>query len=77
MPDVLERDIIRSVALPLRQVTLIDGQSCPITNMLDLDGDDTADWREAFRIVVGPTRDGKWIAALTTPDERNAEALPN
>jgi hypothetical protein len=71
------RDIIASVSLPLRELTLIDGQSCPITNMFDLDGDDTEDWREAFRVVAGPTREGQWIAALTTADERETEALAN
>lgn len=75
MPD--SPDIIRLIDLPIRQVTLIDGEHVPITNMFDLDGDDTDDWREAFRIVAGPTREGKWIASLTTADEREAEALPN
>jgi hypothetical protein len=72
----VKRAPVQSVALPL-SVRLKNGEECPITNMFDYDGDDTSDPREAYCVVAGPTRAGKWVAALTLDEERAAVLRPN
>lgn len=52
--------------MPLTLV-LVDGTQCEITNMFDVDGEDTDD-PEAAHSVVAKMPDGKWIAQEVGPE---------
>jgi hypothetical protein len=45
-----------------------DGRNLPISNMLDIDGEETVDPEEAVSIVA-PLPDGQWLAAACGPHE--------
>lgn len=42
-------------------VMVEDGQTIPVTNMLDADGDETDDPMEAVVVVAGPDSTGHWL----------------
>ena len=44
-------------------VLLINGESCPVTNMFDLDGDETSVVEDAYS-VVAMAPDGKWLSII-------------
>lgn len=50
-------------------IVIAGDQAVPITNMFDIDGDETDDPFVACSIVAGPTRDGEWIACTVTDEE--------
>lgn len=45
-----------------------DGYNIPITNMFDIDGEETDDPAMACTIV-GPLPDGKWLACQCSPHD--------
>ena len=48
-------------------VILEDGTRCPITNMLDIDGDETDD-REMVCHVIAQLPDGRWLRQEVGPE---------
>lgn len=46
-----------------------DGQTLPVTNMLDADGDETEDAIAAVVVVAGPDRQGYWLTITLDPVE--------
>jgi hypothetical protein len=47
-------------------VTLIlDGETVPVTNLFDADGEPVEAWDDAFTFVAGPRADGSWLSAET------------
>ena len=45
-----------------RMVITEDGQTLPITNMFDADGDECDDVDDAVTCVAGPDKDGLWLS---------------
>jgi hypothetical protein len=51
-----------NISFSERKVALSDGSIIPITNFLDLDGDETEELDIVCTIVAGPMPNGRWLA---------------
>ncbi len=47
---------------------VVDGCNIPVTNMYDIDGEETDDPFLAV-VCVGPLPDGRWLATKCLPEE--------
>lgn len=53
---------------------VLDGARLPITNMFDIDGEETNDPTKAERLVA-ILPNGRWLAAVCSPDEIEMDKL--
>jgi hypothetical protein len=58
--------LIESINLGRSLALTTTGEVVPITNMFDMDGDDTNDPAEAVAITAGPTASGEWLSDAVT-----------
>ena len=58
---------IIEIIYPLHNMMIIEGgESVPITNWIDADGEETDDYEEAVSCVAGPTVKGKWLVVIVS-----------
>ena len=60
-----------SVCLSDRLVVQDTGWAMPITNMFDIDGDETESIEDVCSIVAGPTQDDQWMMISLSGSEHD------